>query len=112
MKQEWNKLNLNETTHEKLVHISRVTNISMSRIIEQIIDCMFYLSINYDKATFSCYDRVTEDMVYITIHGYGKKLTVNHFKVDPETSNEQLSELLEQKTLAKIKSDLEEDKNE
>jgi hypothetical protein len=46
----------------------------MAKIIEQIAECICSLSINYESATFQCYDEVTSDTVFIKVHGYGKKL--------------------------------------
>ena len=106
LKEKIQKLNLNERTYERLKFISKVTSIPMTRIISEVIDAIFSLSINYDKATFRCFDVVTEDTVNIIIHGYGKKLTVSHFKADFNTPNEQLDKESEERTRARIALDL------
>src|SRR4030067_2258206 len=106
LKEKIQKLNLNERTYERLKFISKVTSIPMTRIISEVIDAIFSLSINYDKATFRCFDVVTEDTVNIIIHGYGKKLTVNTFSVPSDMPNSEIDKIIEKRTLEKIDADL------
>jgi hypothetical protein len=70
-------IRVNEKTHQELQCISKMTNVSMAKIIEEITECMMSLVAgNYPKATFKVMDMVTEDSVIITIHTYGKKSLV------------------------------------
>jgi hypothetical protein len=73
-KVEYKNIRVKPETHEQLKFVSKITNVPMAKIIEQIAEAICSLSINYESATFQCYNDVTSDTVFITIHGYGKKL--------------------------------------
>jgi len=88
MNKKFEKVGIDAQQFEQLKYISKVTSIPMAKILEQIIQCMFELSIEYDKATFRCFDMVTEDTVHIIIHGYNKKLVAGSFKTTNETESE------------------------
>jgi hypothetical protein len=47
---------------------------------------MMALAVNYDYATFSVYERVTDGVCYITLRGYSK-LKVGSFKM-PSTATD------------------------
>ena len=107
---EFKNVKVTDKTHERLAHISRMTNISMSKIIEQITDAMICLVAgNYPKATFKVLDMVTEDSVIITIHTYPKNVTVGSFKLPSDVPNSEVDKILSEKTFEKINKDLKED---
>ena len=106
MKQKIQKLNLSERSHERLRFISKVTSIPMTRLISEVIDCMFSLSINYKQATFRCFDVVTEDTVNIIIHGYGKKLSVSRVPIDANATEDEIDKVLHDRMVERANRDL------
>jgi len=91
------QVSISEQANMRLDHISKVTNIPKSRILEMFIEELFSLSIEYDRATLSISSRVTEDTVYTVLHGYGKKMTMGKCATEQE---------LEKVTFDKINEDL------
>lgn len=111
MVKEYETVNLDSISKSRLEHISKITNIAQSRLLSEILEAMFAISINFDKATFSCIDKVTEDTVYITLHGLRSKnaLTFGSFK--SSESNEAVDKIMDKQVLERINSDLEMEKN-
>ena len=107
MNKKFEKINMDALTHARLAHISKITNIAQSRILAEIIEAIFALSVNYDKATFSCIDKVTEDTVYITLHGLRNKSALSFGAFKSSETNEAVDKIIEKQVLEKINADLE-----
>ncbi len=106
VKQEFEKVNIPLQSYVQLKHISEVTNIPMSRILSQVIESMFALSVNYDKATFQCHDSILSSQVYITIRGYNPRVSVYHEKLPENATEQDADKLIAEKTTQKINEDL------
>ena len=78
------QINVDSRTHEHLKHISKVTCVPMARIISMFVEELWSLSVEYDKATLAITSRITDDCVYATLHGYGRKLQMGTAKNDFE----------------------------
>ena len=106
MDKKYETLSIDSISKARLEHISKITSIAQSRLLAEIIECIFALAVNYDKATFSCIDRVTENQVYITLHGLRSKnaLTFGSFK--SSESNEAVDKIMDKQVLERINSDL------
>jgi hypothetical protein len=86
---KYKNLHISEVAHTQLTHISKVTSIPMAKILENFIQALYGLSVEYDHATLSITDRVTEDCVYAVLHGYGKRLVVGKIPNVPTNISEQ-----------------------
>jgi hypothetical protein len=107
MVKEFETLNLDSISKARLEHISKITNIAQSRILAEIIECIFALAVNYDKATFSCIDKVTENTVYISMIGLRSKSALTFGAFKSSESNAEVDKIIDKQVLERINADLE-----
>ena len=93
------QINVDERCHERLKHISKVTNQSMSKLVETWVEELMSLAVECDRAYYKCESSILANEVRCVLISYGKR------KIEFGTcKNEQ--ELLDL-TRRKIVSDLE-----
>lgn len=105
---EFEQVNLDSQTKTKLEFISKITNIAQSRILAEIINCVFALAVNYDKASFQCFDSQLDQSVTVRLIGYSK-LQIGHFKTPENATDTDCEKMTEERMQARIKADLAKD---
>lgn len=98
-KKEFETVAIDKLTHERLVFISKISGKAQSRILEDFIEAVFAVSVNYRKMSMTIYDDVLEDTIRIVCHGLRSPsaLTVGRAHSEQE---------LEKVTFDKINEDL------
>jgi len=97
VRKEFEKVNISKQTYIQLRHVSKVTGLSMCKILENIIEGLFCLSVNYDKASFQCYDSQLEQTVYVKLIGYSK-LKMGKFQMSSDATEQEIDKKLTEET--------------
>ena len=93
---------LSERSHEHLAHISRVTGISQKKILENFINELVSLAVEYDHATLRIDSSILNDSVTAVLHGYGNKLQFGTCKTEfdlTQISTDKINEDLKKKAM-------------
>jgi hypothetical protein len=89
MKQKVQKLNLSETTHCQLRYLSKITGLSMTEIVRQIMENITPISVMFSRGcSFECSYMVTESATIIHLHGVSHSFACGTSPNDSEMQKE------------------------
>jgi len=103
MDKKFEKVNVSAQTYVQLKYLSKITDLSMTKILENIISSVFALGVNYEKASLQVYDSQLNQEVTVKLLGYSH-LSINRYASSGNDAEDQKESMERMK--AKIEADL------
>jgi hypothetical protein len=76
------QVNVDEITHDRLKHISKVTNVPMARLVSEWIEELFSLSVDCDHAYYKVESSILGHEVRCVLIGYDRKIQFGTCKTE------------------------------
>lgn len=73
MNKQFKKISVDSVTKDRIEEISKITNISQSKLLAELIDSLAHVYCEFEKATFSCDYSPLDNTITIIVHGKKRK---------------------------------------